>query len=211
MQISNLVDLLASAAAALPSAFAASAVALLTVLLLGPSQTAAAPDIVLFDNNDGPCSLQSPYEMCRDLAQTACCHGFGHLWTCAYLDSDGQEVLHAYSTQFGDHCRIPIESALANICICPTGTIVISGARWNYQSSGKHDINRRGVADFGGADEPCTETMTPNAVGVHVNGTRFVVSKAADPAGFALVHEMLAKGSDKAAITEWIVNIGAAE
>lgn len=149
--------------------------------------------------------------MCRDVPQAACCHGGGYLWTCAYLDSDGQEVLHAYSTQFGDHCRIPIESALANICICPTGTIVISGARWNYQANGKHDINGGGVSAIGGAEEPCTEMMMPNAVGVHVNGTRLVVSKATDPTGFALVREMLVKGSDKAVITEWIVNIGAAE
>ncbi|OIW32761.1 hypothetical protein CONLIGDRAFT_713015 [Coniochaeta ligniaria NRRL 30616] len=127
------------------------------------------------------------------------------------LDADDHEVLHTYSTQFGDHCRIPLESALANICICPTGTIVISGARWNFQSNGRRDINGGKVTVVEEEDDPCVETMTPNAVGVRVNGTRFVVSNTTDRTGFALVNQMLARRFDDAAITDWIVNIGTAD
>ena len=167
---------------------------------------AVNPDIVLFNDAEA-CDLNGPYVMCRRVGQDVCCYDSRVLYSCAYLDSDDERrILHAYSSQpeRNNYCAINLMQALANICICPTGYEVISGAKWNYNRNG------RDGKDVARAEEKPCEPVAVDAIGARINGTKYVISNATDPAGFAQVNALRGK-VDPATIKDLILTLGTAE
>ncbi|KAB5566407.1 hypothetical protein GE09DRAFT_1284194 [Coniochaeta sp. 2T2.1] len=178
--------------------------AFLSVIVLMVPVQAAYPNIVLFNDAEA-CDLDGPYNMCIAVAENICCYDDNVLYSCAYLDSDdSSRILHVYLSQpeQDDYCAVSLEQAFANVCICPNGLEVISGAKWNHTTSGRDGIDAR-------VEKPC-KPVAADGIGARINGTRYVVSNTTDPAGFARIKALRGK-VDAATIKEPVYELGTAE
>ncbi|KAH8127662.1 hypothetical protein FP744_10008345 [Trichoderma asperellum] len=112
-----------------------------------------------------------------------------------FASDDNRGIATAFGSQFSNQCAIVIEQLESGVCVCPTGTPIISGGSWATASRKRDD------------DESCEETMEANVIGWSENGSTWTVHKD-DDATYTNIVQAIANGTSKSDIGKFIKEHG---
>lgn len=150
-----------------------------------------------FYTDDNVC-LTGLFETCVGLRPNVCCAlASNQRATCMdFITDTPSAIAAAFSSQGGNQCALIIVLLESGVCVCPTGSPVISGGSWGGSGRDQDDFN-----------ETCEETIGPNAFGWKENNLTWMVYEE-DGATYTNVAEAIANGTSNSDIGKFIKKHG---